>query len=337
MKTTINDLYVDIWLEIFEYFNAVEVFTSLVHVTRTLDEFLFHKNQRIYLRQLILDVDRRYLPKKLPVDQVISLEIHEESRIDIVNQCSKLRCLKLVGQAEWIIFILKKISNAEMNLQQLILVTPSIHLLPQIFSSITSNLSIGRLEIYANQLEEKMKIGSCLPVQINVEQFLLDTCSPIDFYELTYILSTFSGVHLLNITLASDNRTFCSLPILPNLQHIYLKLFEVPFEWVIYLVRGAPILTKLKLMGLVNQEGFIVNHKWIHLFQSCPSLSAIIVNLSLQTDPYFHFNEMKQRLLREMDLNLALIDDESDIFSCETSDHRWLKLAGTVLRDRIRL
>ena len=337
MKTTINDLYADIWLQIFEYFNATELLTSIAHVTEAIDQLLFNKNHYVHLRQLILDVHMKSIPQKLPFDQVISLELHEENRIDVIDQCLKLRSLKLVGQSEWAIHILEKVSSTKINLRQLILVLPGIHSLPEIFALIPSTLSISRLEIYANQLEQTMKIASCFPTQTNVRQFLLDTCSSIGISELAYMLSVFPSIYFLNITLFTDNKPFPSLPILPNLRCICLQLFEVRFEWIVHLIRVTPILTKLKLIGLIDSEGFIINHRWIHLFQSCSSLVIIKVNASLQIDTHFFFSETNRTLLREFNLELSPIHDDADIFSCESNQQNWLKLSGTIVRDYIRL
>ena len=337
MKTTIDHLYADIWLQIFEYFNATELLITFAHVTKTIDQLLFNKNQYVYLRQLILDVHMKNIPEKLPFDQVISLELHEESRIDAVDQCLKLRSLKLIGQSEWTIHILKKVSNAKINLRQLILVLPGIHLLPKIFASIPSMLSMCRLKIYANQLEQKMKIGGCFPAQTNVQQFLLDASSSIGISEMAYMLSVFPSIYFLNITLFNDNKTSSLLPILPNLRCICLKLFEVRFDWIADLVKVSPILSKLKLMGLINSEGFIIDNRWIHLFQSCSSLATVRVNVSLQTDTHFFLSETNRTLLRELNLDLSSIDDDSDIFVCENNQQRWLKLSGTIFRDYIHL
>ena len=38
MRTTIDQLYPDIWQQIFEYFNAIELFFSLMHITKEADE-----------------------------------------------------------------------------------------------------------------------------------------------------------------------------------------------------------------------------------------------------------------------------------------------------------
>lgn len=337
MKTTINDLYADIWLQIFEYFNATELLTSFAHATETIDQLLFKKNQYVYLRQLILDIHMTNIPEKLPFDQVISLELHEESRIDVVDQCLKLRSLKLIGQLEWTLNILRRVSNAKINLRQLILVLPGIHLLPKIFASIPSMFSICRLEVYANQLEQKMKIGGCFRTQTNIEQFILDTCSSIGISELAYILSVFPSISYLNITLFNNNKTSSSLPILPNLRSICLKLFEVRFQWIIDLVKVTPTLTKLKLMGLIDSEGYIIDHRYIHLFQSCSSLVTVRVNVSSQIATHVFLSETNRKLLREFNLDLSSTDDDSDIFLCESNQQRWLKLSGTIVRDHICL
>ena len=59
MRTAIDQLYQDIWQQIFEEFNAIEMFFSLMHITREADEVLFNINYHLYLRGLLLDVHLR--------------------------------------------------------------------------------------------------------------------------------------------------------------------------------------------------------------------------------------------------------------------------------------
>jgi hypothetical protein len=160
MRTTIDDLYVDIWLQIFEYFNATELFTSFTHVTRTVGEVLFNRNRHFRIRRFVVDVHMTSLPEKLPLNQVISLELHQESSVDIITQCLELRSLKLIGQSDWVMHLLEKVSYVNMRLEKLILVVPGVGLLYDMFSYISSILSLRRLEIHANDFEEKLKTSS---------------------------------------------------------------------------------------------------------------------------------------------------------------------------------
>ena len=120
MRTTVDHLYLDIWQHIFEYFNAIELFNTLAHVTIAADEILFNRNHHFRLRGLLVDVNVQTLPEKLPLSQVVSLELHEENCLNIIEQCSEVRSLKLIGQSEWVICLLGKVSYVNMKLEQLV-------------------------------------------------------------------------------------------------------------------------------------------------------------------------------------------------------------------------
>ena len=100
MRTTIDQLYPDIWQQIFEYFNAIEMFFSLMYITREADEVLFNINHHLYLRGLLLDLHLRTLPEKLLFSQVISLELHQNHCLANIQQCLELRSLKLIGHSQ---------------------------------------------------------------------------------------------------------------------------------------------------------------------------------------------------------------------------------------------
>jgi len=75
MKTTLDQLYPDIWQYIFEYFNAIELFSSFINITSAANAVLFNNNSRFYFRGLVVDVFVQTLPEKLSLYQFISLEI----------------------------------------------------------------------------------------------------------------------------------------------------------------------------------------------------------------------------------------------------------------------
>lgn len=142
MRTTIHQLYTDIWQQIFQYFNAIELFFSLVNITREADDVLFNRNHHFWLQGLVLDVHVRTLPEKLLLSQVISLELHQKSCFNNIQQCLELRSLKLVGHPQWIICLLTKISHVNTKLEQLSLVVPGIGLLHNLLATISPLLSL---------------------------------------------------------------------------------------------------------------------------------------------------------------------------------------------------
>ena len=330
MRTMVEQLYPDIWQQIFKYFNPIELFYSFVHVTIAADEVLFNRNHHLRLRRLTVDTYVESLPEKLALSQIISLELHEESGLDIIEKCLEIRSLKLIGQSEWIICLLEKVSFINMKLEQLVLIVPGIGLLYDLLGSIASLDSLRRVSICANQSEEKIKRGSLSMTQTKIEHFSLHSCSSISWNELLYMLPVLSNIQFLDITLFHDKNDSYSWCTFPKLRYICLKLLEVPFEWIIKLVKTIPSLVKLKLNGLIDAEGFVINHKWLDLFESCPSLCIVTVNVSLERDINFFCIDMIQTTLRKINLNLICIDDDCNYYSDERNQHRWWNLSGII-------
>jgi hypothetical protein len=200
-KTTVEKLCPDVWQQIFEYFNAIELFFSLVHVTMTGDEMLFDKNYHFCLRRLVLDVHIGTLPEKLLLSQVISLELHQNSHLNNIQQCLQIRSIKLIGHPQWIISLLKKISHVNLKLEQLTLIVPGIGLLHNLLASISLLLSLRRLEINGDKLEERIKSGTSLLTHTKIEQFILHSCSPVSWNDLSYMLPGLSNIRFLDIIL----------------------------------------------------------------------------------------------------------------------------------------
>ena len=258
-----------------------------MHVTIAADEVMFNRNYHFRLGGLVVDASLQILPEKLPLSQVVSLELHEENCLDIIEQCSEVRSLKLIGHPKWIICLLKKTSRIKMELEQLVLVVPGIGSLYALLGSITSLFSLHRLAIYMNQSEEKIKPGTRSLAETKIEHFSLNTCSSIRWSELSYIFPALSNIRYIDITLFHDDKyPFCWF-IFSKLRYICLTLLEISFEWIIQLVKTMPSLVKLKLNGLLDVEGFVINHKWLNLFESCPSLDTVTVNVSMEQGTIF--------------------------------------------------
>ncbi|CAM4761621.1 unnamed protein product [Rotaria magnacalcarata] len=335
MKTTVDQLYPDIWQQVFEYLNAIELFVSFMHVTRAADEVLFNRNHHFRLRGFVVDAYVETLPEKLSPDQVISLELHQGSCLNIIEQCLALRSLKLIGRPEWIICLLRKFSNVNMKVEQLVFTVPGIGSLHDLLASIASLFSLRRLAIYANESEEKVKAGALSLTQTNVEQFILHSCSSISWNELSCMLPGLSNIRFLDITLFRYNMNSFWWFTFPKLRYICLILVELPFEWIIQLAKTMPSLIKLKLKGLVGGEGFIINHKWLNLFESCSSLAIVQVNLSLERDTNYFCINMIQAALREINLNLRCIEDDYDYYFTGESQQRWWNLSGMIMKQQV--
>ncbi|CAF5185412.1 unnamed protein product [Rotaria magnacalcarata] len=96
-----------------------------------------------------------------------------------------------------------------------------------------------------------------------------------------------------------------------------------------------PSLIKLKLKGLVGGEGFIINHKWLNLFESCSSLAVVQVNVSLEKDTNYFCINMIQAALREINLNLRCIEDDYDYYFTGESQQRWWNLSGMIMKQPV--
>ena len=332
MKTSIVHLCSDIWQHIFEYLNALEIFSSLAHVTEAADDVLFNQDYHFRLRGLIIDDSTRALPRTLLLSQVISLELYQESCFDIVEHCSELRSLKLTGQAEWTICLLKKVPHTNMKLEQLVLVVPGVGLLYDLLECITNLISLRRLSIVADQLEEKIKPHVLPMIQTNVKRFSLHSCSSIHWNELSHMLPLLSNVCFLDITLSHDNKDSFSWFSFPKISYMSLRLLEVPFECLCQIVKTVPSLVKLKLSGLVDIEGFVFNHRWLNLFEFCSSLNTVTVNVSVERDANFFSIDIAQTNLREVNLNLSSMDDDCDYYSDTRCPHCCLALSVVITK-----
>ena len=93
-----------------------------------------------------------------------------------------------------------------------------------------------------------------------------------------------------------------------------------------------PSLEKLKLNGLVNADGFVINSKWLNLFEFCSSLAKVTVNVSLEQDTHFYYNELIQEVLREINLDLRSMDDDCEHYLNEINQHRRWNLSGIFIK-----
>lgn len=93
-----------------------------------------------------------------------------------------------------------------------------------------------------------------------------------------------------------------------------------------------PSLVKLKLKGLADAEGFVINNKWLDLFESCSSLLKVTVSLSLEQDINFCYDELNQTVLHEINLNLTCIDDDCEHYVDRRNQRRWWNLSGIIVK-----
>lgn len=331
MNTCVDHVYSDIWEYIFEYFNTNELFFSFTNITQAIDEVLMHNKSRFLFRGFILDSFVRTLPENLRLNQVSSLELHQSNSLHIIEQCTALRLLKLIGDSEWIVFILSKILSSQIKIERLILITPGVGSLDKIFVSISIISSLVRLEIYANELEERVQMSSLIVNETNIQRLTLHSCSSISWKELSLMLPSLTNIHSLDITLFQDcaNRFSCTFP---KLRYLHLTLHELSFKSVLTILFTVPLLEKLKLNGLVDDEEFVSADKWISLFSLCSSLDIVIVHLSLEGNTCIFRHEMIQKALQQINLELKCLDDDNDFFHSGNDQQHWWILSGMIMK-----
>jgi hypothetical protein len=331
-RTRVEDLCSDIWQYILEYFNAFEISTSLSDVTMAANKVIFSDRHPYLLRGLTLHTSVHSLPKSFDLNRVISLNLHQNFGLHVIDQFLQLRALAMTGNSEWIIQVLQTLSQKKINLVKLTITTPGISSLQHLLISIGPLSSLKRLEIYANEDDERPTIDRSLLQRTELQHFTLHSCSPVYWDDISHILSLFSSLQSFDITLfhkpMNPNPSFTFL----HLHHIHFRLNEVPFDKLLLILSRMPLLVKVKLSGLVDGPGFVVVPKWFLLFESSPSLSILSVCVSLQEATHsFHDAEI-HRQLRDIGLHLKCFDhDIHDLYNA-ANQQLWWNLSGTIIK-----
>ena len=332
-STSIHDVCSDIWQIIFQYFDTTELFTTLAHLTVTADQVLFNENEHFYLRGLVINEHLEDLPMEIILNRAISLTLYDSCCLDIIEQCSKLRSLRLFGSIEWITSLIWKVISQSIKLEQLIIVISGITSLPELLAPILSIFSLRRLEICADDFKDSCRICDSNITSNNIEQFILRSSSTPNCADLLFFSFHLMKIQLLNISLITKNKSTIPSFNFRNLRTLVLGLLEVSFDWIVQVVATIPCLVKLKLNGLVNEEGFVVNERWIDLFESAHILARIFVDLSLEQGDQFYHCEKVQKRLRVFNLQLQCDDDnDQDCYQYYGRAYRWWSLKGIIIR-----
>jgi len=333
MRTTIDQLYPDIWHYVFEYFDTTELFLSFVNITAAANEVLFNDNSNFYFRGLRLDSLVETLPEKLPFGRIHSLEIHEGTTFDVLRKCSALRSLKLNGGSEWITSLLTSVSSKNIQLKRLILVMSDTGILKTILKLAGLISALRELVILADEIEENIQMNNISLSETRIESFTLHSSSAVHWNDLLNLLPALLNVHFLDVTLVRESRNYF-LPLkFHKLRHVRLILLETSFYSLIQLVTTTPFLLRLKLTGLVDAEGYVVNHKWNNLFNFCPSIETVQINLSLEEGVNNFRKDTILTGLNEVNLKLRCLSQEYSDYANEPNPQRWWSLSGILNRD----
>ncbi|CAF3600883.1 unnamed protein product [Rotaria socialis] len=137
-SSTIHDLCPDIWAQIFEYFEIMDLFTMFASITDAVDQVMFNENNRFLLRGLILDAGVKDVPESIPFNRVISLTLNETTSLGVLQDCCELRSLKIIGENEWNRWIIRNIRQRNTKLNQLTVATPKIESISELLMPILS-------------------------------------------------------------------------------------------------------------------------------------------------------------------------------------------------------
>ncbi|CAF5120853.1 unnamed protein product [Rotaria magnacalcarata] len=331
-SSTIHDLCPDIWAQIFVYFEIMDLFTTFGSITDAVDQVLFNENSRFLLRGLILDASVKDVPESIPFNRVISLTLNETTSLGVLQDCCELRSLKIIGENEWIRWIIRNIRQRNTKLNQLTVVTPKIESISELLMPILSISSLHRLEIHTDEIVETTKVSTLATIPSYIEQFIFNSGSTINWNEFSLTLPEFTRIRLLSISSIDRNQKSVPSFIFQNLRTLSLGLLEVSFNWIIQLLATTPCLVKLKLAGLVDADGFVVNQRWIRLFESAQTLVRIFVNVSLELDNESYHCEKIQAPLCALNLSLICNGDDNDCNVYYGTVNRWWSLRGMITR-----
>lgn len=305
------------------------MFASFTDAT---DEVLYNNDRRCLFRSLTIGPDVKEVPEVIPLNRIISLTLYGNASLKTLEYFSALRSLKLIGEVKWISSIIKSIQQINTNLTQLAIITPTVESLSQILTPVSSVRSLHRLEIHTGEYSGTAEICP-LPTTIsNIQKFVLDSSSTINWNKLPHVLVSLIESRYLSISLI--DRHLISLPswFLHNVRSLSIGLLELPFNCLINLLTATPYLMKLKISGLVDADGFVVNQRWIRTFETAPSLSRICVDLSLERSAESYDYEEIQAPLRALNLSLTCDSDDTEYYSYYGTVNRWWSLKGMIIR-----
>ena len=236
-------------------------YKSLVRVTDAVDELLFGNDHRYLFRELILNAQSHAFSSAMGFDRVLSIHLHQGCALNMIENFTRIRSLKIHGEYHWTLSLLRKITQVEMELKMLCVTMPSVGLFQFLLPYMAAFLSLRRLEAYSEQLEEKMNTDGFLLEKTYIQQFVLHSYSLINWRHLIYMKEFLHNIRFLDITLSDWNEEGFGGDTLFRLQHIHFRLLEIPLNTVMRIVSTIPALRKIKLTGLVDSAGYIINHE----------------------------------------------------------------------------
>ena len=158
----------------------MDLFNIFGFITDAANRALYNDKYGCLLRGFTLDASIREVPEQIPLNRIMSLTLHETASFKILPYCLEVRSLRLIGKTDWIVSIVKNITQRNTKLQLLTVITPTIESISEVLTSILSISSLHRLEIRTEEIAESVEVCTP-PITIsNIEQFILDSSSTID-------------------------------------------------------------------------------------------------------------------------------------------------------------
>ena len=319
-------------MQIFQYFDLINLYSTFASTAAVVDQLLFTQTNRYLLRGLKIGFDAVDLPSQIPFHRIDSLTLREPAYPNIVEHCCQLRFLKLIGTDEWIIDIMEKSTQTNIKLKELTLETIQINSLSNLLTHILRHSSLHRLEIRTDVFENCESIGSVTMLENRTEQFVIDSCSINNRNRVLCILSKFTGLRSLRLGLIERDPDIVPSLLFHRLHTLHLGLLEVSFAWLVELVLTMPLLARLKLSGLVEDQDFIAHRRWTGLFQSTLTLRQVSVNIHLQQAQLSHHWQEIHASLRALNLDLSGNNDDPSFNLEEGQAQRWWHLKGLILK-----
>lgn len=260
------------------------------------------------------------------------MTLNENASPKTLEYFAELRSLKIIGKTQWISLIIKSIPHVNIKLDQLTVITSAVKSLSEILIPVLSIRSLRRLEMHTDEFMDNVEVLPLLATTSNIEQFIVDSSSMIDWTRLSNVQISLIQCHYLSVGLIHRNQKSLPSFSLHNLRTLCIALHELPFNCIIQLVETTPCLVKLKITGLVDADGFLTNQRWICLLETTSSLSRVLVRTSLEQSDESYYCEEVQAPLRALNLSLICDSDDTDCFSYYGTVNRWWSLRGTIIR-----
>lgn len=100
------------------------------------------------------------LPENLPFFRIHSLEIYQEpTAANIIRKCLALRSLKLIGDSEWIISLLRQISSDNIQFERFMLVSSGLAPLEIVLTLAESMSSLRQFGICIDEIEKNIQLN----------------------------------------------------------------------------------------------------------------------------------------------------------------------------------